>query len=303
MKRFGLLVSALCLSVSSSALAEETVNIAGSSTVRPVVKEAVNSFKADNPGVNFNLSGGGSSTGVKNAGEGKVSIGMASRAVKEKEHAAYSDIVVTRIGTDGVALLCHGSNPVKSITADQVRAVFTGQITNWKELGGKDATIQLIAIDEVHGTHEMFAKYFGMAFEQRGEGKAATTFFKLKDAKDFGSVSAKKVASGKDTLAAVVSNPNALGYSSIGLIEAMNTRAKRQVLTPLALDGKEASISAVSAGTYPLSRPLNLITKGEPTGAAKQFIDFMLSDKGQAIVAKFDFIPAGQGATAAVETE
>jgi len=111
----------------------KTLTVAGSSTVRPIVDQAVKEFGKNHPDTKFIIGGGGSGHGVKSAGKGEVAIGMASRAMKDSEKTEYPNVKPIKIAADGVGIVLHKKNPVTSLTEDQVRDIFTGKITNWRK--------------------------------------------------------------------------------------------------------------------------------------------------------------------------
>jgi phosphate transport system substrate-binding protein len=212
---------------------------------------------------------------------------MASRGMKDKEKKAYPDVVPVKVGVDGIALIVHKSNPVAKLTKDQVADIYTGKITNWKEVGGNDAPIVLTAMGTTHGTHSMFLKYFGLEAENPGGDKKTIVHKKTGD-DAFADVTAKSVESSKEGMAAVLTNPHAIGYVSIGPAEAVAEKGAPMKLTEL--DGVAATKANVAASKYPLTRSLFVLTKGEATGVVKEFIDYLLSDDGQKIVTDLDYI-------------
>jgi phosphate transport system substrate-binding protein len=117
------------------------ISVAGSTTVQPLAEKLAEQFVAANPGVKIDVAGGGSSAGVKAAGDGTADIGAASRAVKAEEKTTYPDIVIFAIAWDGIAVVVHPEVPVDELTKEQVREIFAGNITNWSEVGGADAPI------------------------------------------------------------------------------------------------------------------------------------------------------------------
>lgn len=150
--------------------AAEQLTIGGSSTVKPIVEAAVPAFKKDHPAVQIVVGGGGSSGGIENAAAGKVMIGMASRQLKGKEKTAFPDLAPVVIGKDGVAIIVHKNNPIGNLTPSQIQAIYTGAISNWKEIGGADTALDSVGILVHHGTAEVFMDHFGLEAEETGEG-------------------------------------------------------------------------------------------------------------------------------------
>ena len=251
--------------VAPAPVAAAHLTLAGSSTVQPVAEAAAQAFEALHPDAQVDVQGGGSSVGISSARSGLADIGMVSRGLKPEE----SDLAAVSIAIDGIALVVHAQNPVAGLTKEQVVSIYTGQFTSWKALGGEDHAITLVNKEEGRSTLELFEGYFGL------KGKVAA--------------GAVVIGPNGQAITTVAGNPWAIAYVSIGsatFAEAQGTPIKR-----LSLEGIAASVETVSNATYPLVRPLNLVTRGPATGLAKEFEDFLLSDAGQKIVAKEDFVP------------
>lgn len=237
-----------------------TLKISGSTSVQPLAQELADAFMKKNPDAHITVTGGGSSVGIKDVTEGKVNIGNSSRYLKPEEAEKLKAHV---IANDGVAVVVNPDNPVKALTSDQVKKIFLGEITNWKDLGGDNAPIILNVRDAASGTGEYFIEHF------LGKGaKVAAT--------------AKTHASNGLVRQAVASNKNAIGYISLGYID-------KTVKAP-ALDGVVPSFENAKKGTYKVVRPFIMATKGEAEGLNKVFIDFVLSPAGQKIAAN-EYIP------------
>ncbi|ABR55859.1 phosphate binding protein [Methanococcus aeolicus Nankai-3] len=240
-----------------------TLKIEGSTTVLPIAKEAAKQFMIKNPKVKVEVSGGGSGVGVKAAGQGLADIGMASREIKSAEKETYPELITHPVGLDGVAIVVNPANPVKSITKEQIKKIYAGEITNWKELGGNDAQINVYTRDEESGTREVF---FEKALDKSKIFERATV-----------------VTSNGNMKSAVKGDENAIGYLSIGYIDN-NVKG-------LEFEGALPTEENVKNGKYKVSRNLNMITNGEPKGLAKEYLDFVLSPEGQEIVKKEGYMP------------
>ncbi|MGC9517514.1 MAG: phosphate ABC transporter substrate-binding protein [Methanomicrobiales archaeon] len=239
-----------------------TIQIAGSTSVQPVAEKLAEVYTQSNSDVKINVQGGGSSVGVKSAADGTADIGTSSRELKDDEK--NQDLKTYQIGRDGIVVAVNKENPVSDLTSDQIKDIFSGKITNWKELGGPDATINVIAREEGSGTRD--------AFEELVMGKDT----KVKsDAIIQSSTEAVKQS--------VAQDPNAIGYISLA---HMSDDVKA-----LKVDGVEPSQATVQDGTYKIARPFLFITKGEPTGAVKAFIDWVLSAEGQKVVEGEGIVP------------
>ncbi|MCL6431653.1 MAG: phosphate ABC transporter substrate-binding protein, partial [Anaerolineae bacterium] len=232
------------------------ITVAGSTTVQPLAEKLATAFRAANPNVEIIIQGGGSSVGVKSAAQGIVDFGAASRELKDSERAEFPDLVVHRIAIDGVAIVVHPDVPVDNITTEQVRAVFAGDITNWRELGGPDRPITVVAREEGSGTRDFFQEHFmkdreilARAILQPSNGALRT---------------------------AVSTTPNSIGFLSFGYLD--------DSVKALAVDGVQPTEANVYAGTYTAWRYLNMLTRGEPAGLARAWLEFILSDDGQQIV-------------------
>lgn len=239
--------------------------ITGSSTVAPLVLEIAKRFEQRHPGVRVDVQTGGSSRGVADARSGVADIGMVSRAMKPQE----SDLGASAIALDGVAVIVHKSNPLPSLGSAQIRAIFTGQVSNWKELGGKDQRITVVNKAEGRSTLELFASHFQL---KNSDIRAQVV-----------------IGDNQQGIKTVAGNPGAIGYVSIGAGEFEVEQGAPLRLLPL--DGIAATSDAVRAGRFALSRPLNLVTRGAPSGLARQFIDFARSSEVADLVKEQYFVP------------
>ena len=255
-----------CSSV-SGVLAQETININGSTTVLPIMQKELEAFLKLNKGVDMTLSGGGTSNGIKALMDGTAHIAMASRAVKDKELAEAKaknvDFVEHVIALDAILPIVHPENPVKDLTVEQLRGIYEGKIKNWKEVGGKDESIVVVSRDTSSGTFDTWQE-----------------FVMGKDTKVF--PAALMQASSGAVLQTVSKNRKAIGYEGIGYV---NSSVKA-----LAVGGVKGSEATAKDGTYPLSRHLQIYTNGAPQGMIKKFVDFILSKEGQELVIQAGFL-------------
>lgn len=238
------------------------LTISGSTTVLPLAQEAADRFMEENPGVRITVQGGGSSVGISNVSEGVVDIGNSSRDLKEDEEGL--GLVDHRIALDVITVIVNPDLPVTDLTAEQVKGIFTGTITDWSEVGGPDATIIVVIRDEASGTRE--------AFDEKALGKEAEP---VADAIETNSNGIMRQT--------VASTPNSIGYISLGYLD--------DSVTAVSFNGVEAGVETALDGSYPLARYLHMFTKGEATGLAEAFIDFVLSDRFQDEVVAEDYIP------------
>jgi len=220
-----------------------------------------------NTGIDILVSGGGSSVGVQAVGEGTADIGMASRDLKDAEMERYPDLVQHVVAKDGIALIINNENPVESLTVEQVRLIYTGGITNWNEVGGSDADIVVVGRDSASGTRASFEDL-------------------VMDKQEFVATMLEKNSNGA-VQQTIAGTPGAIGY--VGLGYAGGT--VKGVWIDVGGTAVEPSAENVIAGTYPIARELNMFTCGEATGLAAAYIDYILSDEGQAIVEDEGFVP------------
>jgi phosphate transport system substrate-binding protein len=282
-----IVIGMACIGPSRPAYGQK-VSIGGSTTVLPIVAEAIKEYRLLYPGREFVLGGGGSGNGIKAAAVGAVEIGMSSRALKQKEKAG--GLVPVTIGYDGIVLVVHARNPLQGITSPQVAAIYSGAITNWKELGGANAPIKVISTNERHGTFDGFREHFHLEARPEGqEGGGKYLSFK-KIGGEFGSVKALALDGNEAVLAAMMTKPNAIAYTSLGAALRV-LAAGRAPVKMLDLDGRSPSVAAVLDGTWPVIRPLLVLTLGSPQGEAKAFINFLTSSGGQQIVERVGYIP------------
>ncbi len=199
---------------------------------------------------------------MQKVGEGLVDIGNTGRPLTEQEIAQYG-LKSFPFAVDGVAVVVHPSNPVTNLTAQQVRDIFSGTITRWKDVGGNDAPIHLFTRDEASGTREVFWE------KALKKGSVAS--------------SANVVASNGAMKVAVAQDKDAIGYVGIGHVDAS--------IKGIQLDGVAPTQENAMNGSYPVTRKLYMNTKGEPKPLVKAFIDYILSSEGLQIIQKHGYLP------------
>jgi phosphate transport system substrate-binding protein len=246
---------------SSTSTLSGTITEAGSTTVQPLAEEVAAAFMAKYPDVKVIIQGGGSGVGVKSAADGTVDIGAASRELTAEEK--NMGIVEYVLAKDGIAIVANPSQTVSNLTKAQVKDIFSGKITNWSEVGGADKAINVVAREEGSGTRA--------AFEEMVMGKDAVI-----------TATAILQPSNGAVRTTVAGDPDAIAFLSFGYLDSS--------VKAFSIGGIAATEANAKNGTYPIIRPLLFLTKGQPTGLTKAFIDFTLSPEGQAIVAK-DYIP------------
>ncbi|NLT94129.1 MAG: phosphate ABC transporter substrate-binding protein [Clostridia bacterium] len=239
------------------------LKLAGSTSVQPLAEELAMRFMELNREVKIDVTGGGSGAGVESTINGAADIGMTSRELKESEKENNPGLKTVVIAQDGIAVIVNKNNIVDDLTLEQVKDIFSGKITNWKDLGGKDTAITVVNREEGSGTRG--------AFEEIVLGKEKIT----EKAAVQNSTGAVKTA--------VSADPNAIGYISMG---SMDDEVKS-----LKIGGIEPSIENAKSGFYPVTRPFIFLVNGEAEGLAKVFIDWVLDTEAQEMVQENGFIP------------
>ncbi len=236
------------------------ITIAGSTSVQPVSEVLAEAFMDKNPGVKVAVQGGGSSVGIEQAAKGTVDIGSSSRELKpEEKKLGLQEIMFAR---DGIAVIVHPSNKVESLTLEQIRDIFAGRITNWKDVGGEDGKIVVINREAGSGTRGAFEEIV-MEGEELVKSIEQTSTGAVR--------------------AAVASDPNAIGYVSL---TGLSSDVK-----PLKVNGVSPTHQNIKDGKYPIARPFLYLVKGEPSGPVKAYLDFVKSEKGREILEKEGVIP------------
>jgi phosphate transport system substrate-binding protein len=246
------------------------IQVAGSTTVQPLAEVLAEAFMAVNPDVTIDIQGGGSSVGVTSAGDGTVDIGTASREIKDEEMAQYPDMQVYTIAYDGIAVIVNSEIELPSLTVEQVRDIFSGVITNFSEVGGPDAEINVVSREEGSGTRAAFAELVMTHKDANGE-KIEEPIIE----------SAILQQSNGQILTTVATTPDTISYLSFGFLD--------DSVNAVAIDDVEPTIENVKNGTYSIFRPLNLLTNGTPDELVQAFLDYILGADGQAIVGE-DYI-------------
>jgi phosphate transport system substrate-binding protein len=259
-------VAALALS-SSFAHAGKLV-IKGSDTLgAKLVPQLAEAFKSVNPGTSFEIAAEGSTTGISAVIDGTAQVGMSSRQAKATEVSAATakgvDLKPATVAYDGLAIIVHSENPLKSLTKKQVEQIFAGDITDWSAVGGKPGAISIYTRNTSSGTYSDFKE---LAMKKRDYAR-----------------SSQKMAGNEQIAAEVGKNINGIGYVGLAYLKAEGVQV-------VPVDGALPSPESVRSGAYPYARPTFYYTNGEPQGEAKEFVDFTLSPKGQAIVGQVGFV-------------
>lgn len=243
----------------------EKLVLTGSSTIAPLAAEIGKRFESLNPGVRVDVQTGGSSRGISDARAGLADIGMVSRALKDDE----KDLLKFTIALDGISVILNKANPVKALDKQQIIDIYTGKIVNWKDVGGNDAPVTVVNKAEGRSTLELFLHYFGL---KNTEVEPHVI-----------------IGDNQQGIKTVIGNPDAIGYVSVGTAEYEASQGAAIKLLPLA--GIAASVENVRNRGFPLSRPLNLVTRAEPVGIAKTFIEFAGSPQVDDLIEAQYFVP------------
>lgn len=268
-------VLAALIAFSSVAVAKNLV-LDGSTTVGPIAKAFAEYYK-EKTGTNVQVSESGSGNGAKSLIHSKCDIANMSRFMKDKEFKAAVEAgvkpVAHVVAMDGIAMAVHPSNPVKNLTVTQIRDIYSGKISNWKELGGPNKEIVIISRDTNSGTYETFYK---LVMTHKVNGK------KIKEKIVKG---AEKVGSNGASHQRVSSTQGAIGYIGIGFVD--------NKVKAITVNGIEANENTITSGTYPIARPLYMFTNGYPKLGTDtyKFVTLHLSKDGQEIVKGLGFIP------------
>src|SRR5437660_2209504 len=255
------------LTVATTAQADRLV-IKGSDTLgAKLVPQLAEQFKAQTPGTTIDIAAEGSTTGIAAIIDGTAQIGMSSRRAKPAEMSAASakgvNMKPTIVAYDGIAVIVNSANSVKGLTKKQVEQIFTGEVSDWSAVGGSGGKISIYTRNTSSGTYSDFKE---LAMKKR----------------DYAGGS-QKMAGNEQIAAEVGKNPSGVGYVGMAYTKAGGVKA-------LPIDGVTPSIKTVQAHSYAYWRPTFYYTNGEPSGLAKEFVDFTVGPGGQKIVAQVGFV-------------
>jgi phosphate transport system substrate-binding protein len=238
------------------------ITVAGSTSVEPFAELLAEEYMSHRPESHIYVQGGGSTAGIEAAITRAANIGLSSRNLSGEELKLYA----VTIAKDAIAIIVHPTNRIGNLPLDQIREVFSGEITNWKELGGPDYPIDVVTREEGSGTRESFQK-FVMGKEDISLGALVQD-------------------SNGAVRQVIASDPNAIGYISLGLVNDQVKAVK--------ISGVEPSLANVNNGKYTLVRPFLFVFNGEPTGEAKSFLEYVLSSPAQKLLLKEGLVPVHQ---------
>jgi len=251
----------------------------GSDTMVNLALAWAEKYQSEHPDVSLSVTGGGSGTGLAALVNGTVDIANASRQIKQEEldqaKANGIDPVEFVVARDAIAVIVNPENPVTQLTLRQISDIYSGKINNWKQIGGDDRPIVRLSRETNSGTHV----YFLEKVIRLGDKTNKTLF----------STDTLLLPSSEGIINEVRQNPNAIGYDGLGYVppDLKMIAVARDDTGPFVLP----SIQTVNDGSYPVARDLYMYTAGQPAGAVKDYIDWILSSEAQAIVAQLGFVP------------
>ena len=274
-----LMVLSLCAGIAYAKESSNSIQIKGSDTIVNLSQAWAEEFMKENPNVSIAVTGGGSGTGIAALINGTTDIANASRKIKQKElddaqkGGYYPEEFKAAI--DALAVIVNPANPIKELTIDQLSGIFTGKITNWNEVGGKNEKILVLSRDRNSGTHMYFLENVLRHGNEKGPEQFAPSVLML--------------PSSEAIINEVSQSESAIGYDGLGYVTP-----KVKTIAVAAKSGDpfiQPSKETATDHTYPIWRFLYMYTGFKPRGETKSFIDFVLSEKGQKIVDELGFVP------------
>lgn len=241
----------------------KSVSTDGSTSMEKVIGALGEAFESDNSGIVFTYNPTGSGTGITAVAEGRCDIGLSSRSLKAEE--IEKGLKETVLAYDGIAVIINNDNPVKDLTLETITKIYTGEITNWKDVGGNDAEIVLIGREANSGTRDGFESITNT------DGKCKYR---------------QELTATGDVISAVSGNPAAIGYASVASV--------KNTVKAVTVDGVAPSESTIKDGSYKIQRPFVLVTKSdaELSETAQKFFDFCISEDAREIITNSGVVPA-----------
>jgi phosphate transport system substrate-binding protein len=261
---------------------QQAIQNKGSDTLVNLALAWAERYREIDPSVSIAVTGGGSGTGIASLINGTVDIANASRKMKDKEineaQANGIDPVEFTVAIDALAVVVHPDNPVSKLTIDQLADMFTGRITNWKEVGGNDALIILLSRETNSGTHV----YFLEQVVRKGD----------KENEDIFAPQTLLMPSSVGITSELRRNPNAIGYDGLGYV------TEHEKVLAIAKDADSPyvrpTVETGADGSYPIARDLYMYTAGEPTDVIAEYLNWIRGPEGQQIVSELGFVPLPQ---------
>lgn len=229
--------------------------IEGSTSMQKMMQEMADAYMASHTHITVEYTANGSSAGIRAVIADTANMGAVSRVVMEEE--LNQGLQAIHIAWDAIVVIVHPSNAVQDLTSEQVARIYRKEITNWSEVGGPDLEIVVITRDPASGTREAFEALFGIRGDVQADQEATKT---------------------GETLIAVAQNPHAIGYISLNYV--------RKGVKAIRIDGREPTVENVLNGSYEIRRPLMIVTRVDPDAVEQDFIDYMFSEEGRAIISR-----------------
>lgn len=262
-----LLIAIAAVVFCAALVAEDQLVITGSTTVLPIAQFCAEEYMMEHEDADITVRGGGSGVGIAALLDGQCDIANASRAIKEDEiKVAKAKGIEPKdhvVALDAIAVIVNPDLDIDNLDLDELKEIYTGKIKNWKEVGGPDEEIVVLSRDVSSGTFEVFK-------ERVLEGEPVVE-------------SGLKLASNQAIATTVTSSPTAIGYIGLGYLSSK--------VKAVEIGGVEATIKNALSDEYPIIRKLHMYTNGEPKGMTKAFIDYVVGEKGQAIVEELGYVP------------
>ncbi|MEO9884368.1 MAG: phosphate ABC transporter substrate-binding protein [Balneola sp.] len=252
----------------------ETINIGGSTTVLPVISNAADLYRQNNPNIRIIVNAGGSGVGINQVGENKLDIGMISRTITDEEKSKYPDVdfKTISIGKDAVVPVVSSEiydAGITALTLQQIADIYSGRITNWSQIGGPDKEILCVDKETSRGTRHVFMEaVFG---DKEAPAPGADLV----------------LGSNNEEQTALIQSDAAIGMLSNAWL---NSDVKGLTIVLSSGEKIEPTLSNISNGSFPITRDLLIVTNGDPTGKVKQFTDFILSEDGQKVVERTGYV-------------
>ncbi len=241
---------------------EGTVSTDGSTSMQKVINSLGEAYTDDNPGVTFTYNPTGSGSGITAVAEGRCDIGLSSRSLKDEEKS--KGLTETVLAIDGIAIVVHPDNPINDLTLEDLAKVYTGELTNWSQVGGNDSEIVLIGREAGSGTRDGFESITGTAESCKYRQELTST---------------------GDVITTVAGNPNAIGYASLASI--------KDTVKALSINSVEPTEETVKDGSYAVQRPFVLVTRSDEklSQAAQDFFDYITSSDAASIISDAGAVP------------
>lgn len=263
---------------------KDTLKVAVATTMKTLIKLVEPAFETSKKGVEITPTIGATGDMVELVRTGKSKVAITTRNLKDFEKVKCPTLVGNPIGLDGLAIVVSASNPVTNLTFEQIAAIWTGKIVNWKEIGGLDLPIVLIGRTKAYDSIMLFCDFMkleskavegGLIYREKSKEEWCPTVVTAPETDDL-------------ALTTLLNSPGAITYFPLQILN--NYKAKNQAVKSVSFDGIQPTKETITNGTYFIHRTLNAITNGRQEGLTKTFVDFLVSKKGQELVVEAGFL-------------